>query len=45
MNAFAQYVTDHYDEVRHLPSHERFKELARMYQESKGKKTKAKETK
>ena len=50
MNAYAEFVRDHYDEVRKFPTHQRFKELAKMWEASKStasktKKSKAKETK
>ena len=31
MNAYAEFVRDHYDEVRKFPTHQRFKELAKMW--------------
>ena len=35
MNAYAKFVQQNYDQVRKFPSHERFKELAKMWQSTK----------
>ena len=44
MNAYAEFVRDHYDEVRKFPTHQRFKELAKMWEESKSTKSKTRMT-
>ena len=44
MNAYAKFVQQNYDQVRKFPSHERFKELAKMWQSTKPKKSAAKKS-
>ena len=40
MNHYAKFVHENYDAVRKYPVHERFKELAKMWRESKKPKSK-----
>ena len=45
MNEYAKFVSDNYDLVRKFPTHQRFKELAKMWQARKKTGTSKKEAK